>query len=79
MEFIRDRCSLLFSSIVDLRPPYYYLHSYVSVFSINRGETQSRGNASTIVANSRYDYNNRHHESIDPLISVKIIGVVGRV
>ena len=33
-----------------------------NVFSANRGETQSRGNTSTGVVNSRYDYNNRRRE-----------------
>ena len=46
------------------------------VFSTNRGETQSRGETSTGVVNSRYDYSNQHHELIDPLILVKTIGVI---
>ena len=55
---------------------YIHLCHIEIVFSTNRGETQSRGQASTGVVNSRYDYSNRHYELIDPLISVKTIGVI---
>ena len=48
----------------------------VPVFSSYRGETRSREYASMGVVNSHYDYNNRHHEKFDPLISVRTIGVV---
>ena len=37
---------------------------------------RNREETSTGVVNSRYDYSNRHHELIDPLISVKTIGVI---
>ena len=46
------------------------------LFSSYRGETRSFVYASMGVVNSRYDWNNRHHEQFDPRISLRIIDVV---
>ena len=68
------RCALY--STITAKYSTYPVCAMSTVFSSYRGEMRSFEYASMVVVNSRYDWNNRHHELFDHRISLRIIGVV---